>query len=195
MGRLDTGQLPEDEIEQPVTNLEEELKEMETGYRPRDAEISAIFKNYETNYWSIRGSLYGGYPAINPKTGNFVIKIPPGSKPLMTEEGINDIMNKITGFLTSFHSTGNYDKEEVQIRMREFGLDLAYHVLVNLDRFGLTPNTANLLIKQLLYQVEANFTRSIGAKTLNLMLQQEQVRTIRTEEITPPQNKRLFGMF
>jgi len=144
--------------------------------------------DYDELYWTIKANLQGGWPTRDAK-GNPKVYVPPEAIPFMNQEGIENTMSTLNGFVSKIGALSVYDDEErIKFLCGEIMevLDLLYYR--NLDRYELTEEKWPQVVLMICSNVESNLRKSLRGATLQMIAATD--RTV--ESIAPQQPANTF---
>lgn len=168
--------------------LRDDVETIETEYSPPSEEQARWLFDYTHFIWQLRAKLMGGY-LTEDKKKNFVIKRPKGAKPLMTTEGVEETISIINGFVEGrIHGLTILTEERIYTICRDLYIKLAKHYYINMERYGLDPAKASMILRMIMNLVEANLRKSIAGKSLMLIGSTERVTVHKVE------GKKKFGV-
>lgn len=169
----------EDNFEDVSQN--QNYEEIETGSgRIKDEEAKWFF-DYSKLYWEIKSKLMSG-ELREDKDGNFIIRRPKGARALLTSVGIEETMAIINSSVTKIQALSIVDEERIKAMCLTLGRSLVDNYYVNMEKYGLDPSRATMVLRIIMNLVETNLRKSLEGKALIITLQNETVREVRTDK-------------
>ena len=142
---------------------------------PEDKNVRWAF-DYTRLIWEIRAKLKGGYLVEN-KDGEWEIKYYSDNPPqLMSDEGIEHTIALINAFVDGrVHGMSIYDNDRIMMLCRDLFVRLSQFYYVNMERYDLTPEKANIVIRIIISLFESNLRKSLGGTSLRLIGSTEKI--------------------
>jgi hypothetical protein len=183
----------EDENEQLET-IENPLQQTKTSYKPLTGDETRWMFDYRQLYWEIKARLMGGWITQN-KMNEYVIIKPKDAQPMMNSTGIEATMSYINAFVTLIQGLSFIDEERIMTLSKDLWIKLAklYYIrmedrhivvlgiIVNAEfnkggfinteekGFDLSPDKANIVLREVMNLFETNMRKSISGNTLKLL--------------------------
>lgn len=168
-----------------------EMEVIETGYTPpSDKETMWMYEYEESIYLSLMAQLMGGLISHDKHKG-VVVKLMKGAKPLMNQEGIGETMSFVKPFISKLQGLTAVKEERVLLKCKFFARALASFFALNMKRFNLTEEKADMVVDAILDMYEFNLSKSIDAMSMKAQGQME--RHIETKQTQSKGLLRKFG--
>jgi len=122
-------------------------------------------------------------PKIDSKGKEYYIESSSENQ-LFNENGVQEILNILAWYLNKNIILSNFDEEQINLRVKQFGMFLTDFIFINYERFGLdTPEKIKhfpMVIMNLINTVEAAYNRALNGGERNSL------RTARTVTQSEP---------
>lgn len=160
------------------------------SFRPPKEKDVRWMADYSLLYWELKARLSGGWLDTNER-GHYIIKKPKNAIPFMNAEGIENTMTIINGYVTKIQAYSIYDEERIKEWCGEIDWVLCKLYFANMERYDLTPDKADTVVRFIMNAIESNMRKSIEGAALQGLSQSERITEVRT---TQQQKGKLFGV-
>jgi len=168
--------------------IPQEGEEITRGRIP--AETARWLFDYSLVMKQIEASLSGGELVVDPKYGTVKIQNP--SYTLLSKEAVKELMGScIRPFVIgNIQGASNIDLERLDKWCFLLKMAVAKFLAENWVRYNLTKGKASMIVNMVVNIFEANLSKSLGGKSLDLVAGTERVSIIKSE----PKKKRWWPL-